>query len=125
MRRAASFLLARARHRPASGRAVSSDAATPTSPSSTTATSLAAALAAPRGSVTTLDLAGAEGAADVTCVNLMCEKLGDPCVCRLAGALEKLARRGVVEVKVSGDVGGVLREGGVVPEGVRVVVVEE
>ena len=61
----------------------------------------------------------------MTCVNLMCEKLGDPCHSRLAGALEKLVRRGVVEVKVSGDVGGVLREGGVVPEGVRVVVVEE
>ena len=58
-------------------------------------------------------------------MNLMCEKVGQPCVCRLAGALEKLAGRGLVEVRVGAGVRALVEEGrgGVVPEGVRVVVV--
>lgn len=27
---------------------------------------------------------------DLLCVNLMCEKVGDPCICRLSGVLERL-----------------------------------
>jgi hypothetical protein len=122
MQRAAASLFLRAAM-PARARGASTDH------TSTTATSLAAALAAKRGTITTLDLAGpAYDDDDLTCVNLMCEKVGQPCVCRLAGALDKLAGRGVVEVRVREDIGGVLLGGqggggGVVPAGMRVVVV--
>mmetsp|Transcript_29622 Transcript_29622/g.73388 ORF Transcript_29622/g.73388 Transcript_29622/m.73388 type:complete len:143 (-) Transcript_29622:945-1373(-) len=29
------------------------------------------------------------GSADLLCVNMMCEKVGDPCICRLSRVLEK------------------------------------
>jgi hypothetical protein len=105
---------------------MSSTPADPTSSTATaTATSLAAALSAPRGTIKTLDLSGRAPSTDLTCINLMCEKVGEPCVCRLAGALEKLAGRGLVEVRVGVGVRKLVEEGrGVVPEGVRVVVVE-
>lgn len=38
-------------------------------------------------SVETLNL---EHSPDLLCVNLMCEKVGDPCICRLSRVLEKL-----------------------------------
>ena len=64
--------------------------ATTTSP--TRATSLAAALKlAPSGALAAIDLAAAD---DCVCVNLMCERVGDACVCRVAAGLEKVARRG-------------------------------
>ena len=57
-----------------------------------TATSLATALAlAPTGKLTALNLTSSQ---DLRCVNLMCEGAGGPCVCRLAGVLEKVAERG-------------------------------
>jgi hypothetical protein len=63
-------------------------------------------------------------AVDLTCVNLMCEKVGGVCVCRLAAALERLGRRQPqgVEVRVSEEVRAMVEVGGVqVPGGVRVV----
>jgi hypothetical protein len=94
----------------------------------TVATSLADALAAPRGTLARLDLSSpAAVAADLTCVNLMCEKVGEACVCRLAAALERLGRRQPQGVEVV--VGEVVRPhveqvvaAGGVPDGVRVVV---
>lgn len=38
-------------------------------------------------SVDTLNL---EQSPDLLCINLMCEKVGDPCICRLSRVLEKL-----------------------------------
>ena len=51
-----------------------------------TATSLGQA-ARQADSVDTLDL---QQSPDLLCVNLMCEKVGDPCICRLSRVLEKL-----------------------------------
>ena len=39
-------------------------------------------------SVSTLDL---QQSPDLLCVNLLCEKVGDPCICRLSRVLEKLS----------------------------------
>eukprot|EP00873_Tetraselmis_striata_P045039 jgi/Tetstr1/465303/TSEL_010001.t1 len=49
-------------------------------------TSLAAAVRQPR-SVGSLRL---EASPELVCHNMLCEKVGDPCVCRLARALERL-----------------------------------
>lgn len=52
----------------------------------TTAVSLSQA-ARNADTVETLNL---EDSPDLLCVNLMCEKVGDPCICRLSRVLEKL-----------------------------------
>jgi Leucine-rich repeat (LRR) protein len=57
-----------------------------------TATSLADALrAAPTGKLGAIDLAASP---DCVCVNLVCERAGEACVCRVAAALERVAERG-------------------------------
>jgi Leucine-rich repeat (LRR) protein len=38
----------------------------------------------------TVDVLDLQESADLLCVNLMCEKVGDPCICRLSRVLEKL-----------------------------------
>ena len=38
----------------------------------------------------TVETLNLEESPDLLCVNLMCEKVGDPCICRLSGVLEKL-----------------------------------
>lgn len=50
------------------------------------ATSLAEAVRK-RSTLRVLDLTAA---ADLVCQNMMCEKLGDPCICRVSVALQKL-----------------------------------
>lgn len=57
----------------------------------TTATSIAAALRLPPDSLAKLDLSG--GSADLRCVNLLCERVGRSCVCRLSLALSRVAER--------------------------------
>ena len=59
----------------------------------TTATSIADALRLPRDSLARLDLSGGSSAADLRCVNLLCERVGRGCVCRLSLALGKVAER--------------------------------
>jgi hypothetical protein len=67
-------------------------------------------------------------AADLTCVNLMCEKVGQACVCRLVGAVERLGQRQPqgVEVVLGGAARRVMEDAGVevVGAGVTVVWVE-
>ena len=62
-------------------------------PTTTTkiATSIADALRLPPNSLTKLDLSG--GSADLRCVNLLCERVGRSCVCRLSLALSRVAER--------------------------------
>ena len=38
----------------------------------------------------TVETLSLEESPDLLCVNLMCEKVGDPCICRLSVVLEKL-----------------------------------
>ena len=38
----------------------------------------------------TVETLNLEASPDLLCVNLMCEKVGDPCICRLSVVLEKL-----------------------------------
>ena len=38
---------------------------------------------------------------DLICTNIICEKVGDPCICRLSHALEKL--KNVVSLNLSGN----------------------
>lgn len=60
-------------------------------PTTTTATSIADALRLPPDSLRKLDLSG--GSADLRCVNLLCERVGRSCVCRLSLALSRVAER--------------------------------
>ena len=45
-----------------------------------------------------LDLASSS---DLICTNIICEKVGDPCICRLSHALERL--KGLVSLRLSGN----------------------
>ena len=45
-----------------------------------------------------LDLSGSP---DLVCNNLLCEKVGDPCICRLSRALERLLQ--LVRLNLSGN----------------------
>jgi Leucine-rich repeat (LRR) protein len=45
-----------------------------------------------------LDLASSS---DLVCTNIICEKVGDPCICRLSHALERLT--GLVSLRLSGN----------------------
>ena len=65
----------------------------PRTTATTTATSIADALRLPRDSLARLDLSGGGSAADLRCVNLLCERVGRGCVCRLSLALGKVAER--------------------------------
>ena len=64
---------------------------TTTKTKTTTATSIAEALRLPPHSLGKLDLS--RGSADLRCVNLLCERVGKSCVCRLSLALSKVAER--------------------------------
>ena len=65
--------------------------ASPSSKPATTATSIADALRLPPNSLAKLDLSG--GSADLRCVNLLCERVGKSCVCRLSLVLSRVAER--------------------------------
>lgn len=61
------------------------------SPPTATATSIAEALRLAPDSLQRLDLS--DGSADLRCVNLLCERVGRSCVCRLSLALQRVAGR--------------------------------
>ena len=63
----------------------------PTTTKTTTATSIAEALRLAPNSLKRLDLS--DGSADLRCVNLLCERVGGSCVCRLSLALQRVAER--------------------------------
>jgi Leucine-rich repeat (LRR) protein len=64
------------------------------------ATSMRQALLAPPKQVQVLDLSRSE---DLICNNLMCEKLGDPCVCKLARFLEQHDWHALEELRLAGN----------------------
>ena len=52
----------------------------------------------PRHALQELNLASSS---DLTCTNIICEKVGDPCICRLSHALERL--KNLVSLDLSGN----------------------
>ena len=54
------------------------------------ATSSASSLGQAVRTARTVESLDLQQSPDLLCVNLMCEKVGDPCICRLSGVLERL-----------------------------------
>lgn len=58
--------------------------------SSASKTTTAASLGQAVRNAATVETLSLEASPDLLCMNLMCEKVGDPCICRLSVVLEKL-----------------------------------
>lgn len=58
--------------------------------STRTTTSSASSLGQAIRTAQTIESLDLRESSDLLCVNLMCEKVGEPCICRLSGVLERL-----------------------------------